>query len=390
MPTLTRSIFRRRPVEDRALPRENVQSFPSLMLQPSLAGPSVNADSALRIVDVLACVRVLAATASTLPLKTYVRSGDERQPYRGALTALLDRPSPGNTQANLIAQLVGSLALRGNAYLGKFKNEGAIEQVALLPPDRVRVALIRGEPLYTLTSDRGETVHTSADILHFKGLSMDGVVGLSPIAQGREALGLGAALEQYAAAMFGNSATPLGVLSVPANHPAQGELMDSLRHGIESRHRGADKAGRIAVLSGDISWQALSLTPSDAEFVASRHLSTQEIARLFAVPVHLIGGPTNESMTYSNVESEAMDFVRFSLSPWLTLIEQGISADPDLTPPDVFVEFLLDSLLRPDTATRAEVYAKALDPERGWMNRSEVRRLENLPPERDREVIEVG
>lgn len=354
------------------------------MLRPTIAGPSITPDNALRIVDVLACVRVLAETASTLPLKAYRRRGQDRAPVTsGRLASLLERPSPGNTQANLIAQLVGSLALRGNAYLGKFRNrEGEVAQIALLPPDRVRVELIAGEPVFTLTNDRGEqTTHTVTDILHFKGLSVDGVTGLSPIAQAREALGLASALEQYASALYGNATTPLGVLSVPSSHPAQDDLMDNLREGIESRHQGPTKAGRVAVLSGEISWTPLSLSPSDAEFVASRHLSTQEVARLFRVPVHLIGGPTNESMTYSNVEMEAMDFARFSLSPWLILIEQGITADRDLTPPGVFVEFLLDGLLRPDTATRAAVYAQALDPDKGWMRRDEVRRLENLPPE---------
>lgn len=371
-------LFRRRH-EDRALTAQNV---PSVMLNPTLAGTTVTAESALRTVDVLACVRLLAESASTLPLIPYRRTASGRQRYDGAITGLLNRPSPATTQANLVAQLVGCLALRGNVFLGKFRNaEGEVEQLALLPPDRVAVELVGGSPVYTLTSDRGEqTMHTTRDVLHLKGLSLDGLMGLSPIAQAREALGLAAALSEHASALMGNSATPMGVLTVPPG-PASEDMMESLKGAWEKRHRGSKNAGRVAVLSGEVNFSALSLTPADSEFVAQRKLSTQEVARLFRVPPHMVGAQSENSLTYSTVEMDALNFVRFSLSPWLTVVEQGITADPDLCPAGVYVEFLVDGFLRAASETRAQVYALALDPEHGWLSRSEVRRLENLEPE---------
>lgn len=375
------SWWRRRApeAEERALTRATV---PSVMLPTTAAGVPVSAQTALQIVDVLACVRLLAESASTLPLIAYRRRSQGRERFEGRLSELLRRPAPAVTQANLIAQLVGTLALRGNAFLGKFRNgEGEIEQLAMLPPDRVRVEIKGGLPLYTITHDSGrETVHGTADVVHFRGLSLDGVLGLSPIAQAREALGLASVLTEHASALFANNAAPQGVLSVPPG-AGQEDLMESLRSAWEARHQGGKRAGRVAVLSGEITFHPVSISPHDAEFVATRKLSTVEIARLFRVPPHMIGGEAGNSLTYSTVELESAHFVRYSLAPWLVVIEQALTADPDLCPPGTYVEFLLDALLRADSATRAQVYTAALDPERGWMSRAEVRRLENLDPE---------
>ncbi len=269
------SLWRRQDApEDRALTAENV---PGVMLTPTIAGPSVTPETALRIVDVLAAVRLLSETAATLPLKAYRRlDGGDREPFTGRLSRLLDRPSPGNcaSQPDRPAR-----RLSGDARIGTARQvprrSGEIEQLALLPPDRVRVELLGGEPRYIITNDRGEqTTHTSRDVLFVKGaLSVDGVTGVSPIGQAREALGLAAALEQYASGLYGNSAAPLGVLSIPPNHPNADEFMTNLRDGFEARHRGAEKSGRVAVLSGEVKFEPLSLSPADAEFVASRHLT---------------------------------------------------------------------------------------------------------------------
>ncbi len=114
------------------------------------------------------------------------------------------------------------------------------------------------------------------------------------------------------------------------------------------------------------------------QFVEQRHLSTAEVARIFRIPVWMIGGTSGDSMTYSNTESQALSFVTFTLRPWLVAIEQAITGHSSLCRGGVYVEFLLDALLRADSKTRAEVYALALDPAKGWMDRNEVRRLENL------------
>ena len=138
---------------------------------------------------------------------------------------------------------------------------------------------------------------------------------------------------------------------------------------------------KVAIISGQATFTGLSLPADDMQFVQQRELSTREIARVFGVPAHMIDGATGDSLTYANVEQQSLQFVTYSLRPWLCLIEQAISADPDLCSQNVYVEFLIDALLRADSKSRAETYALALDPVKGWMTRDEVRQRENLQAE---------
>jgi len=212
------------------------------------------------------------------------------------------------------------------------------------------------------------------------------------VRQCRQALGLAQSLAGHADSFARNAGRPGGILSLGNAHDflptraTRGNTSttpaEDHKIAFEDKFAGAEKAGKIMVIAaGSLDYQQLALSMQDAEFVAQRNLSTAEIARIFRVPPWIIGASSGDAMTYSNVEGQAQAFVKFSLAPWLTLIEQAISADSDLCPGDAYVEFLLDGLLRGDSATRSAVYTAALDPVTGWMNRDEVRRLENLDPE---------
>lgn len=384
------SIFKRREerVEDRALTSQTVP--PSMPLYSQT--PGFTATSALRIGDVWACVRVLSDAAASVPLVVYRRGLDGgRERADGRLGALLDRPAPATTQAGLLGQAVAHLNLWGNCYIGKFRDTaGRVDQLALLHPDRVRPEIVAGRPRYVVTGAKGEqSVHGVEDVLHVRApLSLDGVEGLSPIRQCRLALGVADGLAQHAEAFFRHGARPSGVLKVGAGSTphAAGEahaLHEQLATIAHESHGGARNAHKIAILSGDIEFVPISGPLDDLQFVEQRRLSTAEIARCFRVPPWMIGADTGDSMTYSNTESQALAFVTHSLRPWLVGLEQAISADDDLAPGGLYVEFLLDALLRADSKTRSEVYAQALDPITGWMARAEVRRLENLPAERE-------
>jgi Phage portal protein len=141
------------------------------------------------------------------------------------------------------------------------------------------------------------------------------------------------------------------------------------------------------VIEGDAEYQAIAEKMDDAQFVEQRRLAAQEIARVFRIPPHMLGAPSADSMTYSNVEQESIEFVPYSLTPWLRRIELAISNDSDLAFERQFVKFEVDGLLRADAATRSEVYARALDSITGWMDVDEVRALEDLPPQPPREPI---
>jgi HK97 family phage portal protein len=318
-----------------------------------------------------------------VPLIPYRRTSDGRQRATGALADLLRSPAPATTQASLIAQVMTHLQLYGNAWVGKFRAvDGSIEQLACLHPERVTVELRGGRPIYTVTDAQGRrSEHGVDDVLHVRApLSIDGLVGLSPIRQCRVALGLAWNLAEHAATFFENGGRPSGILKGPAGSQEQ---IERISQKWNERHAGTRNAHRIAVISGDLEFVQLTGPLDDMQFVENRRLSTAEIARLFRIPPWMLGASSGDSLTYSNTEQQGLAFVTYSLRPWLVCIEQAITADADLCRgPNVYVEFLLDALLRADSKTRAEVYAMALDPERGWMNTAEVRRLENLEGER--------
>jgi len=373
-----RSYFGIGQAEQRTLTRENV---PSVMLSSPPAG-SVTPANALAGADVYACVRALADAAASLPLHVYRRQGEGRERLDNATAELLRSPAPATTTANLIGQLVAHLNLHGNAYVGKFRDgAGRVAQLSLLAPDRVVPEIKGGRPIYTLTGLRGEqTRHGTDDILHIKALSTDGLVGLSPVRQCRVALGLSTQLAEHAQAFFANDGAPRGLLKVQRFGDSEAQVAE-LRDGWNARHGGTANAHRIAVVSGEVDFTPVSMPLDDAQFLEQRKLSAVEVARIFRVPPWMVGADSGESLTYSNVESQALAFATYSLRPWLVTIEQALSADRDLFPANQYAEFALDALLRADSATRAQVYTAALDPITGWMDRAEVRRLENLPPE---------
>jgi HK97 family phage portal protein len=339
--------------------------------------------------DVFACVRVFTDAAASCPLITYRRQADnERRRARGRTAELLERPSEDTTQANLVSTVLSHLLLWGNAYIGKYRDsEGRVEQLVPIDPSQVSVERRQGRIVFTITTlEAGMQEVGLDDVVHVKALSTDGIVGFGPIGAMRATLELNEATRTASSSLFLNSGRPSGVLSM-GTHASKTQA-EALKDQWQARH-GGELAGGIAVLSGELTFTPLSMPTDDAQYVEARKLSATEVARVFRLPPWMIGAESGDSLTYSNVEMQALAFVTFSLRPWLTVIEQALSADRDLFGPSLFCEFLIDGLLRADSKTRSEVYTRALDPVKGWMNRDEVRRLENLAPESEQVQIAV-
>lgn len=369
-------------LEERALTPPTEPAAGNVYFEPptvTRATPS----NALSIADAFACVRALADAASSLPLLVYRRRavGRTRQ-LTGLLPRLLDQPAPGATQAFLIGGLMAHLNLYGNAYIGKFRERDEIVQLALIHPDLIVPEIENGEPVYSYNPRMGERRQrlTTRDVIHVRGLSTDGLNGLSPVRQARGILQLSSQLAGHAGAFFANDATPRGVLKLQRFGDVAAQV-EELRTAFEEQHRGLDNAHRLAVVAGEVDFEAIGMPLDDAQFLEQRKLSAVEVARIFRVPPWMIGAESGDSMTYANVESQSLAFAQYALRPWLVAIEQAISNDADLAAGNLYVEFLLDALLRADSKTRAEVYTRALDPITGWMSRREVRELENLEPE---------
>lgn len=354
-------------------------AYPTLT---SSAPLNVTTANALKVSDAYACVRVLADSISSLPLHVYRKTEQGRVAAgeNSRAVQLLNRPSPGSTGVDLISQLMVHLNIYGEAFIGKYRSgDGEIAQLVLISPDVIQVELRGQRIVYLLDSLKGRTEHGPEDILHVKGMSSDGLRGLSPVAQCRTALGLSSSLQQSAKVFTEQGSRPSGILTVP--NARTGEQLRINSKAWEYGHAGVERMHKVAVLSGDAKFTPIAFSQSDAEFLGQRELSAREISRIFRVPAWAIDAPTGDSLTYANVAEQNRALVTHSLRPWIVRIETALSGDPDLCPGGTYVQFDLDGLLRADAKTRAETYTQALAADTGWMRREEVRELEDLPPE---------
>jgi HK97 family phage portal protein len=366
--------------EDRALPSLDVRpAYPSLTTSAPL---NVTLANALTVSDAYACVRVLADSISSLPLHVYRRTEQGRVPAgdNSRAVQLLQRPSPGSTGVDLISHVMTTLALHGECFIGKFRSgDGEIAQLVLISPGSIQVELRGQRIVYLLDTIKGRTEHGPEDILHIKGMSSDGLRGLSPITQCRTALGLSSSLQQSAKVFTEQGSRPSGVLTVPST--TNYDALTRIRETWAYRHAGVAKQHQVAVVSGDVKFTPVALSADDSQFLQQRELSAREIARIFRVPAWVIDAPTGDSLTYANVAEQNRALATHSLRPWATRIERAISNDADLCPGGTYVQFDFDGLLRASPEARAQQYTAALDPVTGWMTRPEVRELEDLPPE---------
>jgi HK97 family phage portal protein len=371
--------------ETRALePDRNLREGYQLPLRAAYTGSTVTPAQAMAIGDVYAAIRVLSDAASSLPLHVFRRreDGGRERVTSGRLVDLLDEPGPGQTQADLVSTLMAHLAIYGVAYLGKYRRDAELVELSPLHPEAIRPEIEGGELKFRYSPGSGpQQMLTTADVTFVKGLTMDGLSGLSPVTQAARVLSLSDELVRHALSFFtvsdaGGVPRPAGLLKVMpgmSNDMRQRQL-EGLR--AESRAHG------ILVVEGEADYKDIAANMDDSQFVEQRRLVAQEVARVFRVPSHFLNAGTGgDSLTYSTSESMSIDFVKYTLTPWLRRIELAITHDADLCFQKMFVKFEVDGLLRSDAKTRAEVYHLALDPVQGWMDRSEVRRLEDLEPQ---------
>lgn len=355
------------------------------------ASITVTVPKSLGHTAVFACVRLLSDGVGQLPLKVFQRltGGGRVEAWSTPAYRLLhDEPNPEMAPVDLWSMVTAHMTTYGNAYVAKQRGTFGVSALWPIHPELVRVKRDRGRKLFDVRPSPAmpERTYSTDDVLHFRGLSLDGLRGVSVVEAAKEAIAAGLALDAYTHRFFANDATPGGILSV------QGTLDEAaqtrIRRAWEAMHRGVRNVRRVAVLEGGAEFKSISSPLRDAQFVEQAELNVQEIARAFNVPVSMIQGTKGDSLTYSTVEKDSIHFVRYSLTPWLRRIEQTLGRDRELFPLSPnggvpwYPQFLVDALLRADAKTRAEVYTKALDPDHGWMRRDEVRTLEDLGPEK--------
>ena len=362
-----------------------VGSSYSFYMGGSSAGKNVNERSAMQMTAVYSCVRILAEAVAGLPLHLYrykEDGGKERAIDNNLYHLLHDEPNKEMSSFIFRETLMTHLLLWGNAYAQIIRN-GKGEVVALYPlmPNKMQVDRDENGELYyiyTRSSDEAKTMEgvtvylTPRDVLHIPGLGFDGLVGYSPIAMAKNAIGLAIATEEYGAKFFANGAAPSGVLE----HPGTIKDPSRLRENWNSTFGGSANSGKVAVLEEGMKYTPISISPEQAQFLETRKFQIDEIARIFRVPPHMVGDL--EKSSFSNIEQQSLEFVKYTLDPWVIRWEQSLSRAllNEEKKRKYFFKFNLEGLLRGDYESRMSGYAVAR--QNGWMSANDIRELENM------------
>ena len=351
----------------------------------STSGKQVTERSAMQMTAVYSCVRILSEAVAGLPLHLYryKEGGGKEKAIDLPLYRLLhDEPNPEMSSFVFRETLMTHLLLWGNAYAQIIRN-GKGEVIALYPlmPNKMRVDRDEKGSLYyeyVHTSDEADTMKnttvrlTPYNVLHIPGLGFDGLVGYSPIAMAKNAIGMAIACEEYGAKFFANGAAPSGVLE----HPGVIKDPQKVREAWQSQFGGSQNANKIAVLEEGMKYTPISISPEQAQFLETRKFQINEIARIFRVPPHMVGDL--EKSSFSNIEQQSLEFVKYTLDPWVMRWEQSLSRAlfTDEEKKTLFFKFNVEGLLRGDYQSRMNGYATAR--QNGWMSANDIRELENM------------
>ena len=349
------------------------------------SGKTVTERSAMQMTAVYSCVRILAEAVAGLPLHLYKYTDDggkEKAIDHPLYRLLHDEPNPEMSSFVFRETLMTHLLLWGNAYAQIIRN-GRNEIIALYPlmPNKMSVdrdenghlfyTYYRGSDEAIKNKDLAVTLQPS-DVLHIPGLGFDGLVGYSPIAMAKNAIGMAIACEEFGAKFFANGAAPSGVLE----HPGTIKDPSRVREAWQSQFGGSSNSGKVAVLEEGMKYTPISISPEQAQFLETRKFQINEIARIFRVPPHMVGDL--EKSSFSNIEQQSLEFVKYTLDPWVIRWEQSIqrallSHDEKAV---YFAKFNLEGLLRGDYQSRMNGYA--IGRQNGWMSANDIRELENL------------
>lgn len=347
-------------------------------------GVTVTPEQAMSTSAVFACVNVLAQTVASLPLITYKRlaRGRERAHDFYLYPLLHDLPNPEMTSYDLRQTLQGHLGLRGNAFSEIVPDvSGRVNEIWPLRPDRMSMDRdADGNLIYIYQLPAGigggKKIFRKDQIWHIRGLSHNGLWGISPIAEAMQAVAMALAMEEFGGRFFGNGAQPGFWIKHP--NSLKKEAYDRLKKDFEFRNSGLTNAHRVAILEEGMSVEKIGIAPDEAQFLESRKFQIRDIARFYRMPPHKI--QDLEQATFSNIEEQSIEFVTDTLRPWLVAWEQSIYKDLLLERERkrYYIEHLVDGLLRGNTISRYTAYASGINA--GWMVRNEARERENLNP----------
>jgi len=363
----------------RPSPKDSVSAAQAFYYGGSTAGKAVNPRTAVQMTAVYACVRVIAETVASLPLHVYryTDRGSEKAFDHPLYRILHDEPNHEMTSFILREAMLSHLLLWGNAYCQILRNgRGQIIGLYPLLPEKMAVDRDAGGCLtYDYTTQSGVVVRLRPeDVLHIPGLGFDGIMGYSPIALEKNAIGLGMAAEEYGSRFFSNGATPSGVLT----HPNTVKNPTALRESWHAAYGGSANSGKVAILEEGLKFERISMPNNEAQFLESRKFQVAEICRIYRVPPHLVGDL--EHATFSNIEHQSISFAMHTIRPWLVRIEQAMNRAlfTEKEKSFFYVRINIDGLMRGSYKERMEGYA--IGRQNGWLSANDIRELENMNP----------
>jgi len=346
-------------------------------------GSGITTTTAMQIVAVYAAVRIIAEGVAQIPIHVYRRlpnGGKERAVDYDLYRVLHDSgtPNPWQTAYEFKETVQGHATINGNGYAYISRNPaGRVLELIPIQPSRVTPRQDANLTVsYDIANSAGKIItYPARDIFHLRGLSNDGISGHNPVRLQMAALGLAKAAEAHGSKFFENMARPSGALTT--DQKLSGEQMKSIKDSWDGGFSG-ENAYKTAILDGGFKWLPFTMSNEEAQFLETRKFQIQEIARMFRVPPHMLADL--DRATFSNIEEQSLEFVKYTLLPWLKRWEGAINKTliPESDRREYFAEFLIDGLLRGDFKTRVEGYASMIN--WGIMSPNEARERENMNP----------
>jgi HK97 family phage portal protein len=343
------------------------------------AGVNVTESSILTLTAVWRAVNILSGTIAALPLHVYKRNDDGSRlrddVHRSAL--VLNQPNKNTTDFIFRETLQAVLLMWGNTYaIIRRDDNGYPKELIMAHPSSVLPLLREEERYYQVRVDNYVYTVPGKDMIHVPGLSFDGKQGYSPLTVMRESMGLSLAAQTFGARFFGSGANMDGVIQVPGS--LNDTAYDRIRTSWNEKYRGLSKSHNTAILEGDAKYVRIGIPPEDAQFLETRQFQIAEVARMFGIAPHLL--MDLERATHNNIEHQGMEFVMFTLTPWIKRWEAELNKK--LFNADdrgkYFCEFNLNGLLRGDSKARSDYYRAMFSI--GSMSPNQIRKLENEPP----------
>jgi HK97 family phage portal protein len=349
------------------------------------AGTVVNPETVFKVNAIFSAVSLISDTISTLPIDSYIRRDGARFAFRPR-PAWVQQPDIDTTKEAFYGSLIVSLLLDGNGFVRVFRDgAGRVINMTVLNPSKVEIRKNKiGDVVYVYEGE-GKPLNKN-EMIHIPDVVRPGEIrGISRVIALKDNFGLALALESYAARFFGQGATTQGLIEFPGNLTP--EQAKQLVDGFDSRHRGFRKAHKTGVLSGGAKYVNTSVENDKAQFIDSRRMAVEDVARAFNIPPHLLGLPGTN--TYSSVEQNNIAFVTHTLRPIVQKLESAFTPLMVNEPggSTAFIKFTLDGLLRGDANSRFSAYSVGL--QAGYLTINDIRRLEDLPPVDGGEIIRV-